>query len=69
MVIFFIYAVSHKVSSIILVHTQCLDGVACVAPHALHLNGNLSMHMGHLQEAQADLTGLLVNMHVYGMLA
>jgi len=48
-VIFFIHAVSNKVSSVILIHAQGLNSVACVAPCALHLNGRISMLMRHLQ--------------------
>ena len=47
-VIFFIHAVSNEVSSVILIHAQGLDSVACVAPRALHLNGRISMLMRHL---------------------
>ena len=49
MVIFFIHAVSDEVSSVILIHAQGLDSVACVAPRALHLNGRISILMRHLQ--------------------
>ncbi len=54
-VIFFIHAVSNEVSSVILVHAQGLDSVACVAPCALHLNGRIFMLMRHLQAQRLTL--------------
>ncbi len=54
-VIFFIHAVNDKVSSVILIHAQGLDSVACVAPCALHLNGRIPMHMRHLQGQRLTL--------------
>ncbi len=54
-VIFFIHAVSNEVSSVVLIHAQGLDSVACVAPCALHLDGRVSMLMRHLKEQRFTL--------------
>lgn len=54
-VIFFIHAVSNEVSSVVLIHAQGLDSIACVAPCALHLDGRVSMLMRHLKEQRFTL--------------
>ena len=54
---FFIHAVDCEVSSVILVHAQRLDGVACIAPRALHMDGRASIYMRHLYTPVTALTG------------